>query len=216
MNSPSIKPDIWIHSEGHEKKEILNTLTTMNVTLPYKHYMQVTPIWCWIATFLMWLSWLDSTYEPNQKDEIYRTKNLRKISGAVPTFELMRLINKYNLKMDIYFENSTKDFDENSSLIRNYDKTVKYMREKWVLWKNIESTTINIELIKQHISQWRYIMLNGMVSWVPHMRLCIWYNENNELLIADPLLSNIQKYSEIEFKENCSPPFWKRFISLYK
>ena len=216
MDIPSSKSDTIINPGDNKNKDILNTLTAMKITLPHKHYIQVTPIGCWIATFLMWLSWLNNEYEPNQNDEIYWTKNLRKISGAVPTFELMRLVDKYNLKMDIYFENSTSDFDENSSLIRNYNKTVHYMKNKWVIWKNIESTTIDIELIKKHISQWRYVMLNGMVSWIPHMRLCIWYNENNELLIADPLLSNIQKYSELDFKKNCSPPFWKRFISLYK
>gem|GEM_PF-6384028 len=50
--------------------------------------------------------------------------------GAVPIFEIIKLIDLHHIKMDVFFENYMERLDENDGLVSNYYKAVDYMTKK--------------------------------------------------------------------------------------
>jgi len=181
--------------------------------LPYIHYSQHTAIGCGISSFLMALSGLKSWYVPNETDEKHWIANLRRMRGAVPIFEIIKLIDLHHIKMDVFFENYMERLDENDGLVSNYYKAVDYMTKKWVM-RYKEGVKIDIPLIISELNKWKYVLINGTINgWIRHMRTCVWYRWN-KLLIADPLRDESIEYDEDDFLRNCSPPYGKWIASL--
>lgn len=199
----------------HKSKKNDVLFEELNSTiLPHIHYTQKTSIWCGISSFLMALSWIQKWYIPDFTDEKKRISELRHMHWWIPLFEIIKLIDIHNIKMVAYYGERIENFDINNPLVSNYIKTIKYMINKWSL-SHQEGIGISIETIIEELKKNRYILINGTCWGIPHMRLCIWYKWDS-LLIADPLIDNIVEYDKELFEENCSPPFWKRFISIYR
>lgn len=205
------KPN-WINQHCNNN-DILEVLSS-SIHMPYIHYCQSTSVWCGVASFLMALSWLEKWYVPKNEDEKKWVKELKRMRWWIPLFEIIKMIDYHNIQMEASYGRSMTDFNEEDPLVKNYIKSIWYMTKKGTL-KYKEKINITIPMIIWEIRKWRYVLINWTVGDVPHMRLCFWFDWN-ELLIADPLCNTIIKFDNNDFEENCNPPYWKWFISLYK
>lgn len=191
----------------------IHEMLSLSKQMPYIHYCQNTWIWCWVASFLMALSWIKKWYIPNMQDEVKLINELAKASDWIALWSIMKLIDSHNIKMDVFSANKMENLNPDSSLVINYKDTIQNLLDKWSIIYQ-EGMQVDIWLVASELQKWRYIIMHGTIGWINHIRMVVWY-EWDMLLVADPLYNKILKYNKDDFEENFTPPYGKRFISLY-
>ena len=179
----------------------------------YQHVPQQTAIGCGVCSVLMAISAVNKDFEPNASMERSWLKKLRRMRGAVPTFEIMRMVDSFGLKMSIWFEGSLLHQDKNDPLVSNYLKSLHYFQRKGSIIKHQENIRIDEKIVISAIQQGGIVLLNGTVHGTPHMRVCVGYT-NTGIIIADPLENYAYTVTPNQFGDYFSPPYGKWIMSV--
>ncbi len=161
----------------------------------------------------MAVSAIRADFIPSSAMETSWLAQLRRMRGGVPTFEIMRMIDSFDLQMSIWYEDSIHNQDKNDPLVRNYIKSLEHYLSKGSITMHRENARIDLDLVASELRRGSVVLLNGTVSGVPHMRVCVGI-AGNGLVVADPLEDASYIVEQASFSHYFNAPHGKWAVSV--